>query len=282
LELIPANRDSNTKKYKEMKTLFNDGSTVPTAFVTKGRQRVKQYDGNTVFLNNGEEFEIELFNPTTNKVLAKIELNGVSLGSGIVLRPGERVFLERYLNEARKFLFETYEVDGSDPNVQKAIADNGEVDVKFYSETLNYYWNNAWTYTASWPPAGSPTITYGSGSYNSGLSGQGVTTGSISAKLSNSADSVNCFYSQSVTAPIAAPSKTVETGRVEKGSNSNQSFTYDNTSFNSWWSWSSVWKILPASRRPLEYRDLKVFCTSCGAKQKRHTHKFCPICGTKY
>jgi len=64
-----------------MKTLFNDGSTVPTAFVTKGRQRVKQYDGNAVFLNNGDEFEIELFNLTTNKVLAKIELNGVSLGS---------------------------------------------------------------------------------------------------------------------------------------------------------------------------------------------------------
>ena len=46
-----------------MKTLFNDGSTVPTAFVTKGRQRVKQYDDKTVFLNNGDEFEIEGIGP---------------------------------------------------------------------------------------------------------------------------------------------------------------------------------------------------------------------------
>lgn len=274
-----------------MKTLFSDGVTVPTAFVTKGRQRVKQYDGNTVFLNNGDEFEIELFNPTTNKVLAKIELNGSYLGSGIVLRPGERVFLERYLNESRKFLFETYEVDGDNPNVQKAIADNGDVDVKFYNETLNYYWNNSWTYTPSWPPYSGPTITYAGGwgnpTYSLGNSAQGASSGSISAKLSDAVGEVNCFYSQSqesigCTAPLAAPSKTLETGRIEKGSNSNQSFTHDSTLFNSWWSWSSVWKILPTSRKPLEYRDLKVYCTNCGMKQRKHSDKFCSKCGTKF
>ena len=45
--------------------------TVPTVFVTKGRQRVKQY-GNTIYLKNGDEFEIELFNPTTGKVLKEL------------------------------------------------------------------------------------------------------------------------------------------------------------------------------------------------------------------
>ena len=71
----------------------------------KGRKSIKN---GKVFLTDGDEFEIELFNPTQNKVLAKIELNGKSIGSGIILRPGERVFLERYLDEAKKFLFETY------------------------------------------------------------------------------------------------------------------------------------------------------------------------------
>ena len=99
--------------------------TVPTVYVTKGRQRVKQYDNYIVYLKNGDEFEIEFFNPTINKVLAKINLNGKSLGSGIVLRPGERVFLERYIDEAKKFLFETYEVDGNDSNVKEAIKMNG-------------------------------------------------------------------------------------------------------------------------------------------------------------
>jgi len=49
--------------------------TEPCAYVTKGRQRLKQY-GNTVYLNNRDEFEIELYNPTTSKVLAEITLNG--------------------------------------------------------------------------------------------------------------------------------------------------------------------------------------------------------------
>jgi hypothetical protein len=73
-----------------------------------------------------------------------------------------------------------------------------------------------------------------------------------------------------------------ETGRIEKGSNSNQSFVYDDTTFNSWTSWRTTWKILPDSQRPRESHDLKCFCPNCGAKQKKYTHKFCPICGTKY
>jgi hypothetical protein len=278
----------------KVRSLYYDGSSVPTAFVTKGRQRVKQYNNDTVYLNNGDEFEIELFNPTTNKVLAKIELNGVSMGSGIVLRPGERVFLERYLNEAKKFLFEIYEVDGNNPNVQKAIADNGKVDVKFYSETLNNYWNDCWSYTTTYPPyiptypPYIPTITYTAHSGKHNIPTYGMTSGdvigqgSVSAQCFGSLNPVSTGEVHCFNNSVEDPVKNIETGRVEKGSNSNQSFTNDNTSFNSWWSWSSVWKIFPLSYKPLETRDLKVFCTSCGAKQKKHTFKFCPNCGTKY
>ena len=85
--------------------------TVPTSFITKGKQRLKQ-NIDTVYLKNGDEFEIELFNPTQNKVLAKIEVNGNSIGNGIILRPGERIYLERHLGESKKFLFETYTVEG--------------------------------------------------------------------------------------------------------------------------------------------------------------------------
>ena len=96
---------------------------VPQSFITKSKQRLKQHI-DTVYLNNGDEFEIELYNPTSNKVLAKIELNGKSIGNGIILRPGERVFLERYLDEAKKFLFETYVVNGNNQEVKNAIANN--------------------------------------------------------------------------------------------------------------------------------------------------------------
>jgi len=286
-----------------MVTLFNDGSTVPAAFVTVGRQRVKQY-GNSVYLNNGNEFEIELFNPTTNKVLAKIELNGVSLGSGIVLRPGERVFLERYLNEAKRFLFETYEVDGNNPGVQKAIANNGQVSVKFYNEYINYgityTGGSSWTY--EWPTWGTTTITsgYNNPTYTSQIKSASLdginhvySCNNLSNPIGNKnydgmaggADAMGFFNMSSdiefaSKAPAAAAP--IETGRIEKGSNSNQNFTYDSTTFNTWWSWSSDWKILPSSQKPVVQEDIKVYCTKCGTKRRKSSDKFCPKCGTKF
>ena len=120
----------------------------PQSFVTKGKQRLKQHN-DTVYLNNGDEFEIELYNPTQNKILAKLEMDGNSIGSGIILRPGERVFLERHLNEAKKFLFETYKVSGSNES-KSAIQKNGGIVIKFYNvqQSMNaittggYWYNN--------------------------------------------------------------------------------------------------------------------------------------------
>jgi len=283
--------------------LFNDGCTVPAAFVTKGRQRVKQY-GKSVYLNNGDEFELELFNPTQNKVLAKIELNGVSLGSGIVLRPGERVFLERYLNEARKFLFETYVVNKNDENAMKAIADNGNVTVNFYNEYFNYgitYTSGCWRSNA--PYWISPPSTVGPYYYSTSLQnlnnpvhgdigprigGQGMTANNCTSDAGGTLTS-SIFYASAgapanneLEAKASMDMDPLETGRVEKGSNSNQCFTYDSTTFNTWWSWQSVWKILPLSQKPIVQEDLKIYCINCGTKQRKRTHLFCPNCGTKY
>ena len=269
--------------------------TVPTAFVTKGRQRVKQFN-NSVYLKNGDEFEIELFNPTTSKVLAKISLNGKSLGSGIILRPAERVFLERYFDEAKKFLFETYVVEGNNSEVEKAIRLNGVVEVEFYQESSPIVYNNPYTitYTNTWNPPSQPGIYYHNTGGTTSKSGQASFTSDNAVKgvaNGNSLDvqAFNCSMSmdvQPLSTKISSMKRELksvkETGRVEKGSVSDQSFVYDNTSFNSWVSWRSKWQILPDSERPKESHELKSFCPGCGAKQKRHTHKFCPICGTKY
>jgi hypothetical protein len=76
--------------------------------------------------------------------------------------------------------------------------------------------------------------------------------------------------------------RSLETGRVEKGSDSDQSFTYDNTSFNSYPFATNWWKIKPQSTKPLVREDLVTYCTECGSKRKKDTHKFCPHCGTKF
>ena len=268
-------------------SIWTTSLSKPQSFITKGKQRLKQFT-DTVYLKNGDEFEIELYNPTQNKVLAKIEMNGKSIGNGIILRPGERVFLERYLDEAKKFLFETYVVNGNNEEVKQAIANNGDVVVKFYGEdilpTRTFYgsgvtltinnpsWNvnhtTPFTYTThntlgtSIPTHGTFTTTSANVFYNS--------------TLTSSNSNIKTFVSQE------SPLRKIETGRVEKGSNSNQSFTYDSTSFNTYPFEINSWKIKPQSTKPLVREDLVTYCTECGSKRKKDTHKFCPHCGTKF
>jgi hypothetical protein len=277
LESIPTNSGSNTKKYKEMNYTSTKGWVVPQSFITRSKQRLKQHI-DTVYLNNGDEFEIELYNPTQNKVLAKIELNGKSIGNGIVLRPGERVFLERYLDEAKKFLFETYVVNGNNKEVQESIAKNGDVVVKFYDEMTTYpYYSPIWV-------NGFVNNNTGSLNYPEGVrtfTTQNMNTfGSLSSNYSYVNDTVssNVNHTKSKTSEI----RHVETGRVEKGSESDQSFVFDNSSFNTYPCKTNWWKIKPVSTKVLVREDLVVYCTECGAKRKKDNHKFCPHCGTKY
>lgn len=276
-------------------------STVPAAFVTKGRQRVKQFN-DQVYLRNGDEFEIELFNPTQNKVLAKISLNGKSLGSGIVLRPAERVFLERYFDEARKFLFETYTVDGNDEQTKKAIALNGIVEVEFFDEYKNQpIYNTTVTYNWNQNPSGY----YGNGGWGGSTFTSGSTDAHVKGMSSNISKGVksrgtsfskgapgifNCscsidnandmlFEDNASMSLDAAP---LETGRVEKGGASDQSFAYDSTQFNTYRSWVSSWKIMPESQKPIFQEDIKVFCTKCGKRRRKSSDVFCSKCGTKF
>jgi ribosomal protein L44E len=235
----------------------NSGPVVPQSFIAKGKQRLKQHD-DTVYLNNGDEFQIELYNPTQNKVLAKIELNGSSIGSGIILRPGERVFLERYLDVAKKFKFETYLVDGDDNEVENAIKNNGDVIVRFYNEMFFFTTSNTISYVNY--PATYTTLGTNSPSYV----GQTFTT--------------NCVTYDA----LCSTTKSFETGRVEKGSNSNQSFVHDSTNFNSYASESNYWKLKPQSTKPVVSEDLIVYCTECGTKRKKDSFRYCPHCGNRF
>jgi hypothetical protein len=268
------------------------GFAVPQSFVTKSKQRLKQHI-DTVYLNNGDEFEIELYNPTQNKVLAKIEMNGKSIGNGIILRPGERIFLERYLDEAKKFLFETYVVNGNNEEVQQAIANNGDVVVKFYNEDilpLRTYYGSGNTLTInnpSWNVNHTTPFTYTTHNTLGGTSipthGTFTTTGTNAFYNSSLTSNTSTFTtSGTVLRGTSKNERSLETGRVEKGSDSNQSFTYDSTPFNSYPFATNWWKIKPQSTKPLVREDLVTYCAECGSKRKKDTHKFCPQCGTKF
>lgn len=251
----------------------------PCAYITKNKQRIKQF-GQNVYLKDGSEFEIELYNPSRNTVLSKIKINGNFIsGGGIILRPGERVFLERYLDVRRKFKFETYSVDSTNETMN-AIANNGDVEILFYEEEdiidvrLNSYpWTNDYTYInrdintgGSYPRYG-VTFTTSNTVINSADANINLTS------LNTSNDTVSRSRS------FAKKSKSIETGRVEKGSSSNQEFKTVSKNFNSWTVSTSIWKILPESQRPVEKRDLIEKCPKCSTKVKKSSWKFCPECG---
>ena len=275
----------------------------PSAYITKDRKRLKQ-NGQNVYLNNGDEFELELFNPLSNTVLAKIKLDGSYIsGGGIVLKPGQRVFLERYLDDARKFKFETYEVDGTSNEVLDAIAGNGDVVIDFFDEYKQPVWNNNITYGGSF---GGPIHTYNSNplNINAGYV-NGQTTTNINYSSTNTAGV--SFTTTSMSNTFEGPNKrgvlrslkskpksrsevtmdmlstdSIETGRVEKGGSSDQSFKTVDKTFNHHTCATSIWKILPVSQKVYEKQDLKVYCTNCGKKRKKDSDKFCSSCGNKF
>jgi Zn finger protein HypA/HybF involved in hydrogenase expression len=258
-----------------------------TAHITRNRNRSKIY-GDSIYLKDGENFEIELFNPTTARVLAKINLNGKSISeSGIILRPGERVYLERFIDTNNKFLFETYEVDKSNEALN-AIIDNGMLEVSFYKESnyinprVNYgdYFKGVPPYnpsiTIGTNIGGSTGIYYSSdvfGSYcsDSNFSLGGSTINNLFTTTSMTNDSVKgCNASNSL-----------ETGRVEMGEFSNQEFRSVSANFMDIAETTIKYRILPESQKPLESSSIRNYCTDCGTRMKKQTWKFCPNCGSK-
>lgn len=313
-----------------MKQQIYAPNTVPTANIAVNKSRLKVYKnvGNlpTYYLQKGTEFQIELANPTTDVVMAKIILNGKTISQGgLILNPGQRVYLDRYLDVAKKFLFDTYEVSNS-KEMQKAIADNGDIKVEFYREELpNYYHgnstitylNNNFNYhdnilrsTTNMPLYGSLTTT---GGFVHNTPTQGglaqPTTTSSSGNLSTGSlttqgiNSVNASYTSNLSSPtldqldttldfgeskrkkIKAASftnKSVETGRVEQGSDSNQKFKTVSKSFQYYAFHTVEYKILPISQKVNTAEDVnvKVYCTQCGSKLGK-TDNFCASCGKK-
>ena len=247
-----------------MKNIINN----PSCFITRNKQRLKQYD-NIVYLNNGEEFEIELFNPTQNKILAKIEFNGKSISSGgLVLKPGQRVFLERFLDENKKLLFDTYFVENSEIT-EKAISNNGLLKINFYNETTYDFQLTNWSGILNINNKLSNTITTNPYTFT-----YATNTFSNSNNLINDITSSNVYLNN--------VRESIETGRVEKGSYSNQKLKNDNSIFSLYCFHQIEWKILPKSQKSYTSDEIITYCGSCGSKKKKITHKFCPHCGNKY
>jgi len=111
-------------------------SQKPNAWIVnpKDRGRFSIKTKNKVFLPNEFSFEIELHNPLTESVLADIRVNGNSVSkTGIVIRPAQRFYLDCFIDDKKKFVFKTYEVEDTSESKQ-SISKNGTIEVYFYKE----------------------------------------------------------------------------------------------------------------------------------------------------
>ena len=261
-----------------------------------------------VYMNNGTEFQIQLFNPKQTKISAEIKVNGQSIGQPLVLRPGERVWLERYIDDSRKFLFSTYEVEDT-KEVQNAIANNGVVEISFYDEVLIkrpiLFLNDSISISAGQPSWMQYTTTGISGNVKLKSSSRGMAagplnentydanvvtssaigaasksyqySGSLGMVTEDSASltsDINCLYS-------AQAPDTIETGTVEKGGHSNQQFGTVEFQQACFPFRTEKIHVLPSSRKPVTADDCyKKYCSACGRKLSRK-FKFCPNCGEK-
>ncbi len=281
-----------------MKQTIIQGDAMPTANITIGKSRLKVYNKETdptYYLNSGQEFGIELFNPTTEMVLAKIYLNGKAISQGgLVLKPAQRVFLDRYIDVAKKFLFETYEVVNTKECIA-AIEQNGDFKVEFYKEqqVLPYfntqpYWGGYNTlYYVNQNPTYYPSIlstqstdTYSTAIGTNGIQGIVNCTSTLSTQGSNL--STETEFTNNRNLGKKKLKKSIETGRVEKGSDSKQELQTADYNFNTYSFHKIEYKLLPTSQKinTVEEITIKKYCVNCGTKCKSE-HRFCSSCGAK-
>lgn len=250
--------------------------------VNKSRTRVEK-DG-TVYLSDGQDFELELYNPMQARVLVKISVDGMPMSaSGVVLNPGQRVYLDRWIDEQRKLTFSTYEVSESD--LESAAARNGEVTVCFHVEeapqdTLGLNLNKLWDdypkkiHVYEYPYR--DKFFYGS-DFNSTY---GTSTGVPSWNshpLTYSSSSVDANSSTTLLCAHAPAMR--ETGRTERGDKSEQEFGTTFGRFSPLASQVLGFKLLPLSEKPVQASSLRRRC-QCGSLLKQR-YRFCPSCGHK-
>ena len=273
---------------------FMNNNYEKLAKLAVNKSLLKEYSNSSneriVYMNDNTEFQIQLFNPYSYVIGVSFKFNNNSESSQLlVIRPGERIWLDRYLDNESKLLFTTYKV-GASQEVKEAIKDNGNLEIKFYKENENNYriTSTSWvsTYTPHpidvWYTTSDANQSNNIDLYNSSINfcqtedlTTNVTTNGYSSWTTTIANSI-------VGSLDSKPQiKSIETGRIDKGSYSNQKFNNVNKDFQSWPFKTEYIKILPLSQKQINSTDLqKRYCHNCGRKLNQK-FKYCPYCGTK-
>ena len=282
------------------------------AILHKGNE-LKLYQGNQVYLNDGDNFELRFFNPLPEKIGIEILFNSIKKGDAyLVLNPGQDIVLDRFIDEQRKMLFETYVVDGNNEAAVKAIEQNGVITFNFHKEKNSYrnYQNDVKvnynfppkphtskkcypTYYGTVPSAtcGTTTINvsntipfqndyyFASSNFASSNDSTLSSINSIDYSEYSAENTKNSIDYNDYIKEIFA--STIETGRIEKGEISNQTLKGVNLNFESIAFHTITYKIMPISTLNRNIGEIRQYCKKCRYRLRKSSWDFCPSCGER-
>lgn len=254
-----------------------------------------------VYLTNGTEFQIYLKNPYQTHLGVKISVNNKSMGDNmLVLRPGQSFWLDRFINENKKLLFSTYDVENTQ-EMKYATSQNGKVTIQFYHEkeersypqvTYKNYDDRTYDYlncnhniinlsdiklTCDCEISPNSTVCYNSATTTGST---GHTTLTASSAIGSNSRALRKEVDRSATAKVDT-NLSLETGRVEKGGYSDQKFDRCDINFDYWAFKTENIQILPSSRKQIRPEETRrKYCSQCG-KKVSPKDKFCSNCGAK-
>ena len=262
------------------------------AKIAISKNLIKEYKSSnserTVYLNDGTEFQIYLKNPYQTHLGIKISVNNKSIGNMLVLRPGQSFWLDRFLNDNKKFLFSTYNVENT-AEMKYATNNNGKVKIEFYHEKEET--PCTCVVEPSYDFVNYDSVTYNSDTINTCKSSKSFndpinTCCYSTVTIENFANAAanpkltSQLYDTSVSAKNTNDSY-LETGRVEKGGVSRQEFEYCDINFDYYAFKTENILILPTSRKQIRAEETRRrYCNQCG-KKVNPKDKFCSNCGAK-
>jgi hypothetical protein len=244
---------------------------------TSSLDELKTYENNTIYLDNGNEFQIRLFNPTTFKLGVQIGLNGNFSHSYLVLRPGEDITLDRFIDDQRKMLFETYSIDSSNKDAQKAIANNGVLEINFFKEKIQQA-----VYFSTFSSINLNSRDTYSGGFAHTTNSNPDSLKLFDTSIDYSADLDKFEQSQTLSASTLgmkrSKSTLKETGRIEKGNVSEQNFNKVEVKFDEFPYYGIIFNLKPNSEKVYSNTSTRNYCQNCGYRLRDKAWLYCPKC----
>jgi hypothetical protein len=271
----------------------------PSAIITVAGSEKKIYQDGQIFLNNGENFEIRFFNPLQTKIGVEILFDGQKKNNGLlVLKPGEDVILDRFLDDKRKMLYETYTIDGNNSAAKEAAALNGLIQINFYKEKSynSYYSSQKCNFSGNVKSCGCKSRGIGGQQLNSSAANNSwspitppeISTTEVDEFYDYSQDDViygSSFNNESIgccdTFDYIDQKNLIETGRIEKGPESKQDLKIVNVDFDPLAFHTIKYQLKPTSQMNDNIAEIRQYCPYCSYRLRKKNWVFCPKCGEK-